>query len=209
MQSDLDNENPDRYVNNYEAEIMVYKPSGEYIKIGRLVFSIILINQIIEQNYDLFHVFDASKPILDFGMKFIDFENGEFNENFMNLADKDMYLDDLCIITDYELLPGFRGKRLGSKILKDLYTRFNNCTGAIIIKAIPFQQTINEKVKSGNYEEDAFTRAMNFEDAEFDEETAQLKLNAFFQRSGFKYLANNYFYINTHFKQPKLMAAEW
>ncbi len=209
FQSDLDDENPDRYVNNYDAEILVYKPSGELIKVGRLKFSIILINQIIDHNYDLFHVFDASDSILEFGMEFIDFENSEFNEHFMKHADEDMYLENLCLITEYELLPSFRGRNLGSKMLKDLYTRFGNGVGSIIINSTPFQQTVMNKIDEDQYDDDEFLKALTFEDAEFDEETAQLKINAFFQRSGFKYLTNNYFYINTHFHQPKLMSAEW
>jgi len=209
LQSDLDDENPDRYVNNYEAEILVYKPSGELIKIGRMYFSTILINQIIDQNYNLFHVFDSSISILDFGLEFIDFENKEYNEHFMKYADKDMYLENICLITEYELIPAFRGKNLGSKILKDLYTRFGNGVGAIIVNSTPFQQTIMNNIDEDQYEDDDFLKALTFEDAEYDEETAQLKIKAFFQRSGFKYLTNNYFYVNTHFDQPKLMAADW
>ncbi len=209
LKSDLEEENPERYVNHYEAEIFVDKPSGEPIKIGRMFFSIILIDQINNQKYNLFNVFNSSISILDFGLQFIDFKNHEYNEYFMKYADKDMYLENICLITEYELIPAFRGKNLGSKILKDLYTRFGNGVGSIFVSSTPFQQTIMKDIDEDKYEQDDFLKALTFEDAEFDEETAQLKIKAFFQRSGFKYLVRDYFYLNTHFHQPKLMAAEW
>ncbi len=209
LQSDLDDENPDRYANHYEAEVLVYKPSGELLKIGRMLFSIVLINQIIDQKYNMFHVFNSSAQVMDFGLQFIDFTNNEYNEFFMKYADSDMYLENFLLITEYELLPAFRGKNLGSKILKDLYTRFSYGIGAIFINSTPFQKTNMDNIDEDHYEDDDFLTALSFDDSEFDEETAQLKIKAFFQRSGFKYLVRDYFYINTHFHQPKLMAADW
>ncbi len=209
LQSSLNEESPDRYVNDYEAEILVYKSSGEFIQIGRVQFNIILVNQVRENNYNLFHVFDASSSILDFGMTYVDFETEEFNDTFMELTNNEMYLDNICLITEYDLLPAFRGKNIGAKIMKDIYLRFSTGVGAFFIKAIPFQSSLDDKGKNRYNEEDEFLKAMNFGDFEFDEETAQYKINAFFQRLGFKYLNDNYFYIDSNFQQPKLMSTDW
>jgi GNAT superfamily N-acetyltransferase len=211
MTSELGDDGIERFINEYNAEIIVSKPSGEKLKIGRLLFSIVLVNRVREEDANLLFVFDSSSTLADFASEFIDFEQEEFNDDFFNsLSDQDdIYLDNICVISELELLPGFRGKGLGAVILKDLYVRFGEWVGAIFISSTPFQNTMIEKMKSGYYEDDEFSKAMKYEDLEFDEESAQYKLNAFFQKLGFKYITNNYFLLNTRYKQPKLMAVDW
>lgn len=209
LESVINEESPERYVNIYNAEILVEKPSGEKLKVGRLVFNIILVNQVMEHDYHLYDVFDCLQETMTFGEDFIDFKTNEFRQEILNETDVDIFLDNVCLITDFELLPGFRGKNIGAKIIKDLYNRFNGGVGLFVIKSVPFQSTMAKNMKCNHCKDDEFLKAMKYEDLEYDEETAQYKLNAFFQKLGFRYLSNDYFYLNTKFTQKKINNIEW
>lgn len=209
LESVINEEAPERYINKYDAEIFVKKLSGENLKVGRLLFDIILVNQAMEHDYYLYDIFDSFEETMLFAEEFIDFDTSDFKQNILDEADDDIFLENICLITELKLLPGFRGKNNGSKIIKDLYNRFSEGVGLFVIKSVPFQSTMVTKMKSGHYDDDAFSKAMKYEDLEFDEEIAQYKLNAFFQKLGFRYLSNDYFYLNTKFIQDKINSIEW
>lgn len=209
LESVINEEAPERYVNKYDAEIFVTKLSGENLKVGRLLFNIVLVNQATEHDYYLYDIFDSFQETMHFAEEFIDFDTSDFKQNILDEAEDDIFLENICLITELELLPGFRGKNIGSKIIKDLYNRFSEGVGLFVIKSVPFQSSMVTKIKSGYYEDDEFSKAMKYEDLEFDEEIAQYKLNAFFQKLGFRYLSNDYFYLNTKFIQDKINSIEW
>lgn len=203
--TELDNNSPSCFINKYKADIMVVKPSGEDVKIGQMVFDIVLLNHFLENGLMLKDICQANSELCEFSKLYFDFETEEFNDRFNHITNNSIMLGDFCIIKEFKLLPGFRGKGIGPKILKDLYLRFSSSIDLIVIKSTPFQLK-KKHYNDIQHSDEEFLQAMTFDDLEFDEETAQLKLNAFFQRLGFKYLDLNYFYLDTRIRQPKIMA---
>ncbi len=205
--SNLGEETTNRFINHYKGEILVDKASTVMV-IGRVHFSLLLTNQVREKDFDLTEVLKSTNYLQDFSNTFIDMEITEFNDSFNDRLSNPMLLENVCIITKLELLPGFRGKRIGEKVMKDLQTRFSYGINLFIAKAVPFQITMIKR-RSKGAEPDEFYDFMNFEDADFDEETAQLKINAFFQRMGFKIFNNNYFFLDNRYVHEKIKAIEW
>jgi len=202
--SELDNSKTNCFINKYKADIFVESPTDEDLKIGQLVFDIILINQIVRYNQPILHICETTPEIFEFANQFIEFDDNEFNEHFNQITNNSIMLNDFCLIKEFKLLPGFRGKSIGPIILKDLYFRFSNAVDFIVIKSMPFQLK-KKRYNDKQHSDDEFLKAMTFDDLVFDEETAQLKLNAFFQKLGFKYVDKNYFLLDTRINQPKLV----
>ncbi len=207
LQSTLGEETCNRFINRYTGEIFVDQASSDLI-VGRIHFSLILTNQIREKEFDLKKVLQSTERIKDFSKTFIDPEILEFNDSFLEKLHDPMLLENICLITKLELFPGFRGRRIGGKIIKDLHSRFSYGISLFIAKAVPFQITMIKNRSKGR-DEDKFYESMNFEDTAFDEETAQLKINAFFQRIGFNLFTNNYFFLDNRYAQEKINAIEW
>ncbi len=205
--SKLGEETTNRFVNHYRGDIFVDTASTE-LPIGRVHFCLLLTNQVREKDFELEKVLISSDEIQDFSNTFIDMEITEFNDSFNDLLSDPMLLENVCLITKLELLPGFRGKKIGAKVIKDLHSRFSYGINLFIMKSVPFQITMIKNRSKGKVD-DKFYESMNFEDTAFDEETAQLKINAFFQRLGFRLFKNNYFFLDNRYAQEKVNAVEW
>ncbi len=207
LQSTLGEETCNRFINNYTGEIIVDQATSNIV-IGRIHFSLILTNQVREKNFDMESILQTTEQIKDFTDNFIDMELLDFNDLFLDKLTNPMLFENICLITKLELLPGFRGRRIGAKIIKDLHSRFSYGISLFVAKAVPFQITMIKNRSKGR-DDDKFYEEMNFEDTAFDEETAQLKINAFFQRLGFNYFTKGYFFLDNRYAQEKINAIEW
>ncbi len=204
LNSTLEDDSDCKFINNFEAEVFVDKDSGINMKVGQFKFSVILLSQIQQTRNDLLKTLETQEELIGNCEHFINLETGVFT----NKLDEEIKPGNICIIKELDLLPGFRGKKLGAIVLQDFYCRFQNLFSIITIEVIPFQLiTARKKWKAGGKLDD-FTQSMRYDDGDFDEETAKLKLFAFFQKLGFKFYTKNLFYLNTSIPQTKILESQ-
>lgn len=192
-----------RYVTSYFAEI--YKePEGNSSPelVGKLELKLMLLGLAINDGYDLFEIFDMDSYILNIGETIYDFSDADLKEDIIEFYSHNFYNSDLCIINRLEILPQYRRKGLGKKVIKDIFNRFSSSCGLFVVHAFPLQfewSTLDKK-------QTEWYKKMNFNDLEKDFEQAYYQLKSFYQKIGFDHIEGyeDYMFLNPALKNQKL-----
>jgi hypothetical protein len=98
---------------------------------------------------------------------------------------------NLLILDRVEILPEFRGKLAGLKVLRHMMVRFSAGAGLIALKAFPLQFECEPSAES----EKAWRTKLDLTGFEHDEELSKDKLQSYYERLGFKKLPGSAFMI--------------
>jgi GNAT superfamily N-acetyltransferase len=192
-----------RYVTSYFGEI--YK-EDEYNTppelVGKLEIKLMLLGLAINNEYDLFEIFDMDSYTLNIGESIYDFSNADVKEDIIDFYSGDFYNTDICIIKRFEILPQYRRKGLGKKVMKDIYNRFSSSCGLFVVQAFPLQF----EWSALNKNQTEWYKKMNFDGLEKDFEQAYYQLKSFYQKIGFDHINgyNEYMFLNPALKNLKL-----
>jgi GNAT superfamily N-acetyltransferase len=183
-----------RYINDYKIDIYHDDNAQDPIKhdlIGKVEASLVLMGLMMNKGVSYYEVFDNSQFLSEIGQTIIDFDENDFAEPF---ASEDMGgSGNLLVISRIELLPEWRKKGIGRKMIKDIVLRFSGCCDLVILKAFPLQQEY--QYAEGN--KNAWEKQMNINDLPKDVEFSNYKMFAYYQNLGFTQLENtDYFYLN-------------
>lgn len=201
--------NAKRYLNEYKVEI--YTEPDEPLKpvlVGKAYFSVILISSIVNNGFSLLEVFDESAALMDFGEEIYDFSIEEFNEETEEYF-RERTGHDILFLENIEILPPFRGKNLGSRLIKDIYLRFTHGCCMFALKAFPIQCEGWEENLEYKFQND-WQRKMGYGSMDRDFEKNSYKLYAYYQRLGFhNFLGNEYFFLNPDLRNERMDAIEF
>jgi hypothetical protein len=189
-----------RYVNVYKVEIYSDDDAAEPVVhelIGKVEVSLILLNLLTNIRLDYFPVFDISPFFCELGQTIIDFDTNDFNEPL--LSELTQQSGNILVIERFELLPEWRKKSIGKKILKDIVLRFSGCCDVVVLKAFPLQQEYQytHEMKSD------WEKKMEMANLPQDEAFSTYKVSAYYQNMGFSQLENtDFFYLNMGIDNP-------
>jgi len=137
-------DDPNDFVNKIEFEVYVtdiYRKLSEIIAKGEI--SQILFGLAMDYNYPLFDVMDASESILDMSGVLFEFEE---DKNFWDKIDA-YFVDTtpinytICYLEYLEIVPTYRGKGIGKRIIKSMMERFYDSCGLWVVKGFPIQHS--------------------------------------------------------------------
>jgi len=181
-------DDPNDFVNEIDFEVHLTDIHGklsEVIAKGKI--SQILFSLAIDHGYPLYDVMDASESILDMSGVLFELEVGK------NLWEKiDAYFKDciplnynICYLEYFEILPNYRGKGIGKKIIISMMNRFYFTCGLWVFKSFPVQHS--GAIKETAFEDlDGWDQQMEYNNFEKDFEKSQYKLFHYFQQLGFQ-----------------------
>jgi GNAT superfamily N-acetyltransferase len=171
--------------------------------IGKAEVSLVLLNLMMNQKIPYYQVFDNSQVLSELGETIMDFDENAFREP---LSDEIMSGSrNLLVINRLELLPEWRKKNIGKKIIKDIIWRFSGCCDLIILKAFPLQQ----EYQYAHSQKTEWEQKMQLHDLPQDEELSNYKVFSYYQRMGFTKLENtDYFYLNPALINDKFEAID-
>jgi GNAT superfamily N-acetyltransferase len=86
-----------------------------------------------------FDVIDSYSATADYYVAFFDDDASGFNERLLTLLNDDVLESNVLVIDRLELLPQYRGKRLGLRAMSALIRRFGAGAGVVAIKPFPLQ----------------------------------------------------------------------
>ncbi|MGM9512403.1 GNAT family N-acetyltransferase [Larkinella sp. GY13] len=185
-----------RYINEYAIRIYLdqYFPgeSGdrvESVEIGRASVSLFLVELGHNNDQSTFDIFDHSVEYINLFEELYD-EDEEFIEAIKNGREIDQF--NVLYIRNLALLPQWRGRGIGKKILKDIIWRFTGCFGLGVLKSfqLQFEWGILEQT-------DLWTQQLLLANLSKNQRSSQKKLNAFYQSVGFRELPNSdWHYLN-------------
>jgi len=150
----------ERYVRDIKMEILSQDEEGFPVDlIGKAAFKIIYVAEAIDSGYDLYEIFDSDEYTFRHSQAFFNFKTGEVKEAIQKYYEYEIMQSNICIIEKIEILPEYRGCKIGAKAIKDIIFHFGSGIGLFVIQAFPLQFESKKK--------------------ELDEWQKQLKLSCF------------------------------
>lgn len=174
-----------RYITEYQVRIFseesyqLRQENREYsIEIGKGWVSLFLLGLAMDNQQPLIDVFDDNADYLDL-YQVLYTKQGELIQPIQN--DYESFNGNLLFIRQLELLPEWRSRGLGKKVLKDIILRFDGCCGLVVMNSSPLQ------FESGILEStDLWNQQLLLNQLTQDKKLAQQKLAAFCQSVGFE-----------------------
>ncbi len=114
-------------------------------------------------------------------------EDPNFSEQLMDLYSHEIYESNFLIIDRLEILPQFRGERLGLKILRHLIDRFSPGAGIVAIKPYPLQfehESLDEKKIE-------WRKKLELSQCSIDQKASIERLRQYYSELGFQILKNS------------------
>lgn len=173
-----------RYIQDINAFIIKTDEYGnDEMVIGKGNIKLLLLEQAINDHYDVFEVFDTYEYTMRIGSMIYDFDNCEIKEDLQKklYGDEVMLNPNICIYERMTILPDYRGLGIGKKFVKDKYNFFSSACGLIVMQPYPLQ--LEAVGPSGRTDE--FERSMNYEELEKDSKKAFKSLTDFYKRIGY------------------------
>ena len=183
--SELENEEFDRFITSYKADIFELDERSDAQKlIGKLEFKIILLGLALNENVPYFEIFDQEQYTHDIGSQIFDFDTDELKESILDFYDYNYGTVgvDICILTRIEIHESHRRLGIGKKVIKDILDRFSSSCGLFVAQAFPLQFSVIR----GELPE--WSKQMNYDALDSDYEKAFYKLKAFYQKAGFNHI---------------------
>lgn len=175
-----------------EGRTLLGKFQAQYIDVGRAM----------NEQESVFDVMDClSASIAEYFEPIF----GENSPHFSDAVDEisgcvtDGY--NLLILDRIEVLPQFRGRRIGLKVLRQMMVRFSPGAGVIALKAFPLQL----EHESFDEDERAWRERLDLKSFVQDEKISIAKLEGYYSKLGFKALPNSAFMVfSTGWPVPSL-----
>lgn len=174
----------ERYVQNIFVDIIKTDDSGNEVQIiGKASIKIMLLSQALDDNFDIFQIFDSDSYTMHIGSTIYDFDNGDINEDLRRqlFGDDFMINPNICIFERLTILPEYRGLGIAAKFIKDNFFFFNTACGLIVMQPFPLQfEAEGTLAKRSDFE-----RQMEYDQMEKDENKARKSLINFYKKVGF------------------------
>lgn len=191
-----------RYVTTISGDIIQEDANGENIAIaGRITLQMVLVSLALDNNYDLYEIFDEDAPLFEMGQAIFDFEYGEIQEKIREYYNGKIVNSDIYVIERIEILPPYRGNNLGKKLLKDIYNRFRGACGLFVLKSFPLQFEME------GTENSEWNKQMKLGAFEKNEKMAVQKLKRFYKSCGFETIpgiSSNFMFVNPLKRNSKM-----
>ena len=180
-------DDPYELVYETRGNIELMNDSDEEIDtIGKFKLYYVDVSRSINRGEDIFEVMDAhSSSVAECFYPIFDKESQEFNENIMKLFSYDVLDINLLIIDRLEILPEYRGEKIGLKAMRQLIHRFSLGAGIVAIKPFPLQ------FESTSSHDSEWVNKMQHYKFPINEKECLIKLKNYYAKLGFVALKNS------------------
>lgn len=174
----------ERYVQKIFVDIVKTDDSGKDVQIiGKASIKIMLLSQALDDNFDIFQIFDSDSYTMRVGEEIYDFRYGDIKEDLRRKLFGDDYMTNpnICIFERLTILPEYRGLGIAAKFIKDNFFFFSTTCGLIVMQPFPLQfEAESTLAKCSDFE-----RQMEYDQMEKDENKARKSLINFYKKVGF------------------------
>lgn len=199
----------ERYIQEIFVDIVKTDDSGNDVQIiGKASIKIILVAQALEDNFDIFQIFDSDSYTMRVGSTIYDFENDDIKDELRRKLFGEDYMSNpnICIFERLTILPEYRGLGIAAKFIKDNFFFFSTTCGLIVMQPFPLQfEAEGTLAKCSDFE-----RQMKYDQMEKDENKARKSLINFYKKVGFISVKgyDNLMFLLPGFKNNKLDAID-
>ena len=179
------------FVSEYpDPHDFVYTTSGDLFNldeferrefIGKFRFYYVDVERAMNEREPIYHVFDDhSAEVEEYYEPIFGSEGYDFNENLLEVVNHEVSGYNLLILDRLEILPQYRRKMLGLKILHHMIDRFSTGASIAAMKPFPLQfEPIKDEARK------KWNDKMRLDQFPTDEDIAIEKLYAYYRKLGF------------------------
>lgn len=199
----------ERYIQEIFVDIIKTDDSGKNVQIiGKASIKIMLLSQALDDNFDIFQIFDSDSYTMRIGDEIYDFENDDIKEDLRRQLFGDDYManPNICIFERLTILPEYRGLGIAAKFIKDNFFFFSTACGLIVMQPFPLQfEAEGTHAKCSDFE-----RQMEYDQMEKNENKARKSLINFYKKVGFLSVKgyDDLMFLLPGFKNKKLDAID-
>ena len=159
---------------------------------------ILLLNDAIEHDFDIFQIFDNDSYTYWHGESFYDFRRQDFKNAIYKKYQGQMCSENICFIESMCIKPAYRRIGLGAKIFKDFVMHFRRDSSLFVIQPFPLQF-------EHPIEDNAMKELFVFDGLETNKSKATKKLAAHYESWGFEKITRikNLLFFNADVKSEK------
>lgn len=190
-------EDPAYYVTEIVMDIRQLDIQGNAgQRIGQGQLSLLHFSLAMEKGYSFFELMGASASILEMTEQLFniseEFDCWEKIEACYNYEPLLQY--DVCFLERLEILPAYRKKGIGKRVINDMIEKFYASCGLVVVKAYPLQHESEIFLRNPDW-----LKEMEYPLMETDFEKARYQLFNYYQKLGFiNPFAEDYFMIRPH-----------
>jgi GNAT superfamily N-acetyltransferase len=175
----------DDYSTCIEVTARCFDKRGNERIMGKVRLFYLDLGAVFDTNDSVHDLFDIRPETAPFYSALIDYETGDFKSNLVKILGE--YICDLnvLIVDRLEILPEFRGKKIGLACLRWCLQQYAHACGVVALKCFPLQ------FECAEMGEPAWRREMQFGKLSRDRKTSLAKLKKYYASLGFKVLPGN------------------
>lgn len=175
----------DDYSTCIEVTATCFDKRGNERIMGKVRLFYLDLGAVFDTNDSVHDLFDIRPETAPFYSALIDYETGDFKSNLEKILGE--YICDLnvLIVDRLEILPEFRGKKIGLACLRWCLQQYAHACGVVALKCFPLQ------FECAEMGEPAWRREMQFGKLSRDRKTSSAKLKKYYASLGFKVLPGN------------------
>jgi len=194
-------EGPDNYLITVEGKILCLDDSDEERVAGKLRIFFADLDGAADAGHDPLYILDMQAGTAPFYATLFDPETNDFKKGVYRLAGGDIFSRDLLILDRLEILPAYRGNRLGLACLYRCIQQYWHGCGLVALKCFPLQF----EVHTDRPNTDGWRQKMEMEGLGTELRSCQLKLEKYYGLLGFKKVGRTEFMIlNPSHARPRL-----
>jgi len=175
----------DDYSTCIEVTARCFDKKGNERIMGKVRLFYLDLGAVFDTNDSVHDLFDIRSETSPFYSALIDYKTGDFKSNLETILGE--YICDLnvLIVDRVEILPEFRGKKIGLACLGWCLQQYAHACGVVALKCFPLQ------FECAGMGEPAWRRKMQFGKLSRDRKRSLAKLKKYYASLGFKVLPGN------------------
>lgn len=176
---------PEDYIYNYFGKIHHVTETERRILIGKFQAYYVDVGLAVDEGRSIFDVLDAYAQTFEYHDDLFGENAPQFSEKIEDALGYDIDGLNLFILDRLEILPKYRGTKVGLSVLSRLIKRFSAGAGVVAMKPFPLQL---EKPSS---DDDAWRNKLKLNEFSDEEDISKKKLVEYYSRLGFIQLPNS------------------
>lgn len=178
----LSDEEPSRFLYETTGRIVGIGEEDDSVLIGKFAVFYVNVAAAVNEETSLYDVMDTTAAAFDYFAAIFDPQTEDIATGLDELLNFEFGYGNILILDRLEILPAFRGHRLGLAIMKQLIERFGVGAELVAIKPFPLQG------EGRPLEPGAWRDSLELEKLGGDFETSSAKLRQYYSELGFKRL---------------------
>jgi GNAT superfamily N-acetyltransferase len=185
---------PTDYVYENRGDLIDVGEGGDRIAVGKFGCYYMDIDRALNDGMPACDVFDAYASTIVFYDKIFDAKTEEYSSRIEKLCHGTPLNRNVLILDRLEILPKYRGKKLGLEVLRHMIQRFGAGAGLVALKAFPLQF----EAQGSRDETDKWRSQLNLSKFKLDEKIATTKLITYYTKLGFERLPRTKFMFRSN-----------